>query len=268
MTLVTPQPSTQDRNPMPTASHVERVASYFQDPNPYLSRSYNLRIRSETIREMLGDRAYGAILDLGCGDGSLSLPLLGDDTRLTLIDVTPSMLERAGSRVPEEFRPNVTTRLGDIMAMDLPAEGFDLVLCMGVLAHVESPDAVLDLIASLVRPGGLLILTVSSGVHVLGWLRKSYLAAKALITRPHHRARFLSTRQVLNRLSRHGLRIRSEFRYNFPAPGMDRMVPNDRLYANIRRRYGNLARNTRAWLGSECIFALEKVQADTPTATA
>ncbi len=243
---------------MPPATHVDRVASYFHDPTAYLSRAYNLRIRSETILEMVGDRTFENILDIGCGDGSLSRPLLRPQTHLTLLDITESMLEIARSNIPESFQANVTAIHGDVMAVDLRPEDFDLVLCMGVLAHVESPEAVIERISSLLKPGGLLIVTVSSGPHIMGRLRQVYLGLKGLITRPQHRAKFLSTRKVLDQFAQLGLRLQSQFRYNFPAPLIEKMISNDRHYAGIRRRHGHVSKNTMAWLGSECIFALQK----------
>lgn len=242
--------------PMTESSHAERVATFFHDPTPYLSRSYNLRLRAEVVRELLGDRRPESILDIGCGDGSLSLPLLREGAHLVLLDLTESMLEAARARVPEAFRDQVSFRHGDVMAQDLPEHAFDLVLCLGVLAHVESPEAVIDRVCGLVRPGGLAILTVSSGLHPVGFLRSAYSRMRDLVRPPTHRLKYLSTRAVVRRCERHGLALEGGFRYNFPAPGMDRMLTNDRLYANIRRRYGTVARNTRAWFGSECILAL------------
>ncbi|HWE40368.1 MAG TPA: class I SAM-dependent methyltransferase [Isosphaeraceae bacterium] len=238
------------------AQHVERVESFFHDPKPYLSRRYNIRIRAETVREMLGDRRPTDILDLGCGDGSLSLPLLNEQSRLTLVDVTEGMLAEARSRVPAELADRVTTILGDLNAVDLPPESFDLVLCMGVLAHVESPEAVIDKLCTLLRPGGMMIVTVSSGAHVMGWLRKMYMRVKDAIKPPPYRLKWLSTRAVLDAFRRRGLVPVASFRYNFPAPGLVQLLPNDRLYKNIRLIHGNASRNRLSWLGSECIFAL------------
>jgi 2-polyprenyl-3-methyl-5-hydroxy-6-metoxy-1,4-benzoquinol methylase len=239
-------------------NHAERVASFFQDPQPYLSRSYNIQLRRETVREMLGDRQPASILDIGCGDGSISLPLLTQKNRLTLVDLTESMLVIARSRVPAYLAGKVSTLLGDVMRIDLAEAGFDLVLCLGVLAHVQSPADVIDRVCALVRPGGMAILTVSNGVHPVGLSRSFYSRLRDLVVKPTHPLNFLSSRTVLEQCGRRGLDLHVSFRYNFPAPGFDRVLSNDRLYRNIRRRYGSVARNTRAWLGSECIFGLIK----------
>jgi SAM-dependent methyltransferase len=178
-----------------------------------------------------------------------------------MVDVTEGMLAEARSRVPAGLADRVTTILGDLNAVELPPESFDLVLCMGVLAHVESPEAVIDKLCRLLRPGGMMIITVSSGVHVMGWLRKVYVRVKDAIKPPPYRLKWLSTRAVLESFRRRGLVPVASFRYNFPAPGLVQLLPNDRLYKNIRLIHGNASNNRLAWLGSECIFALAHAEA-------
>ncbi|HEU5115325.1 MAG TPA: hypothetical protein VFT74_01475, partial [Isosphaeraceae bacterium] len=62
----------------------------------------------------------------------------------------------------------------------------------------------------------------------------------------------------LDQFARLGFQLRSQFRYNFPAPLIEKMISNERHYMGIRRRHGHVSKNTLAWLGSECIFALQK----------
>ncbi|GAC1299983.1 MAG: hypothetical protein NVSMB14_10600 [Isosphaeraceae bacterium] len=240
-------------------SHARRAASFFQDPQPYLSRSYNLRLRRETVLEMLGDWRPESILDVGCGDGSLSIPLLDDKVkRLVLVDITEAMLDRARAQLPERYADRATLILGELTQVELPEGEFDLVLCMGVLAHVKSPEAVIDRVAALVKPGGRVLLTISSGRHPLGMMRALYVGAKEVAARSKHRLKWLSTRRILAHCASKGLSVAHTFRYNFPAPLMDRLVPNDRIYGNIRECYGNSIHNSRSYLGSEWIVCLTK----------
>lgn len=66
------------------------------------------------------------LLDLGCGTGKSTLPLVGRGWRATAVDLSPGMLKqleaKAGSKVTT-YRANIA---------DLPDLGeFDLVLCLG-----------------------------------------------------------------------------------------------------------------------------------------
>ena len=239
-------------------THADRVAQFFDDPDPYLRRSYNIRLRRETVREMLGERRPESILDIGCGDGSLSLQLLTGENRLMLVDITASMLEVATSRVPETLRPSVKTFHGDFLQASFEPASFDLILCMGVLAHVDSPSEVAARICTLLKPGGMAIVTISSGRHPLGWLRSKYVGMRDLFVQPLYKLKWVSSREVLRKFAAGGAALQRSFRYNFPAPFMDRLLSNDRLYTRIRRIHGRVEGNRRAWMGSEGIYALEK----------
>jgi len=73
----------------------------FEQPQWYLEkRSFNIRIRAETVRQFLGDLGFENMLDIGCGNGSISVPLLTPHNRLTLLDMSTTMLSIAQSRVP------------------------------------------------------------------------------------------------------------------------------------------------------------------------
>ena len=60
------------------ATKVERVRAVFEDAEWYFSRrAFDIRIRAETVQELVSLRDDARVLDIGCGDGSISpLPLL------------------------------------------------------------------------------------------------------------------------------------------------------------------------------------------------
>jgi len=245
-------------------SHTEQVAAYFHNPRPYLQRSYNITLRREIVQEMVGNLTPARILDIGCGDGSLSLQLLKGQTRLVLLDLSEQMLAEARANVPAELGGNVEALCGDLMSTELEPGGFDLILCMGVLAHVDSPADFIRKVCSLLRPGGSAVVTVSCGRHFFGRMRKLYLNLRDAIKQPLYRVKWLAASDVIAAFASHGVRVAKSFRYNFPAPGMDRMLTNDRLYRAIRKRHGTVENNRLAFLGSEYILCLRKDLAREP----
>jgi len=55
----------------------EHIKAAFESPQWYLSKNtYNIRIRADTVKHFASRVAAQTILDIGCGDGSLSLHLL------------------------------------------------------------------------------------------------------------------------------------------------------------------------------------------------
>ena len=114
-----------------------QVQDFFSDPERYRRRNVDLPIRPTIVRGLVGDCAGKSILDLGCGDGSLTLPLCGGASRLVLLDRSSAMLDTARRDTPVDCLGRVFYVEMDLTAYE-PDETFDLVVCVGVLAHVRS----------------------------------------------------------------------------------------------------------------------------------
>jgi SAM-dependent methyltransferase len=88
------------------------------------------------------------VLELGCGAGDLSLELLRRGARLTALDVSPRMVERARSRTAGgSFVVAPAEETG------LPDASFDLVVGKWVLHHVDVAAAAAET-RRLLAPGG------------------------------------------------------------------------------------------------------------------
>ena len=75
------------------APRVELVRTFFDQPQNYLERKrFDIRLRAETTKTFLEGTNCTKIIDIGCGDGSVSLPLLLSDRYLTLLDLSSTML--------------------------------------------------------------------------------------------------------------------------------------------------------------------------------
>src|SRR3979409_1657726 len=124
----------------PDRARVEQVRSVFDRRENYLDkRQLDIRLRTETAARLVEGKEYSNILDIGCGDGSISVPLLNARSRLTLLDISDAMLSRARSRVPTELISRATFVNQDFMEVPFEEKTFDLLICVGVLAHVASP---------------------------------------------------------------------------------------------------------------------------------
>ncbi len=152
---------------------VHQVRSVFENAPRYLnSRQVDMRVRSETVKSFAAGLNARRVLDIGCGDGSISLPLvLTSKSRLTLLDLSAGMAARAKANVPEHLAGNVEVRHEDFMAL-LESMSFDLIVSVGVLAHVDSADAFLAKIATLLRPGGSLIVEFTDCRHLVGRMER------------------------------------------------------------------------------------------------
>lgn len=98
----------------------------------------------------------GDILDVGGGAGHQSVPLARMGYRVTLLDPSPAMLERAGQRLAAEpaevaARVRLVQGRGEDIAEATGGRTFDAVLCHGVLMYVDDPE---PLVAALCAGAG------------------------------------------------------------------------------------------------------------------
>jgi phosphatidylethanolamine/phosphatidyl-N-methylethanolamine N-methyltransferase len=104
----------------------------------------------EALKLRPGDR----VLEVGVGTG-ISLPLYPRDVRITGIDVSREMLEKARARVARARLANVDALLEmDAEAMAFPDASFDKVVAMYVVSVVPRPTKLLEELHRVCRPDG------------------------------------------------------------------------------------------------------------------
>ncbi len=130
------------------------------------------QIAAEFGRDRTAPRAFEGlrILDIGCGGGLLCEPLarlgaevVGADAAERNIPVAKLHAEQSGLEI--DYRHTTAE------AIAAGGERFDVVLAMEVVEHVADPQDFLTVCASLLKPGGLTI------VSTLNRNPKSYLMA-------------------------------------------------------------------------------------------
>jgi len=111
------------------------------------------RRRHETILAWLRARDVrdADILDVSCGAGWLSDALRAFG-RVTGVDIADETVAEARARFPA-----VTFIAGDFYTVDLPAESWDVVVCVDGISCVPDPAAFVRRMAERLRPGGHLI---------------------------------------------------------------------------------------------------------------
>ncbi len=95
------------------------------------------------------------VLDCGCGLGYGSAMLADAGAGEVLgIDISAEAIEGAGRLYP---RPGVTHRCVDAITLEEASVGrFDVIVCLEVIEHVAEPQKLLDVLKSLLAPGGVL----------------------------------------------------------------------------------------------------------------
>jgi phosphatidylethanolamine/phosphatidyl-N-methylethanolamine N-methyltransferase len=113
----------------------------------------------------------GKVLEVGVGTG-ISLPSYRRDLKVTGIDLSPEMLDKARQRVTRQALGHVEAiEQMDAGDMSFADESFDVVVAMYVMTVVPDPAQVMDELARVCRPGGTVILvnhfSADGGVRAL-----------------------------------------------------------------------------------------------------
>jgi ubiquinone/menaquinone biosynthesis C-methylase UbiE len=150
---------------------------------------------------------YRRALEIGCGTGffSLNLKLAGVLQQLSVVDISPGMVE-AAKRNARGLGFSVDGRVGDAEALPFPDESFDLVVGHAVLHHVPDVELAFGEMLRVLRPGGRLVVCgepTRYGDYVARRLsRATWWAATRLTQLPALRARWARPVEELDESSR------------------------------------------------------------------
>jgi ubiquinone/menaquinone biosynthesis C-methylase UbiE len=106
-------------------------------------------------REWVTSRALGDVLEIGIGTGR-NLPYYLPDVRLTGVDLSTDMLERARIRA-QELGLKADLRLGDAKQLEFEASSFDTVVFSFALCSIPDDGAAVREATRVLRPGGRLV---------------------------------------------------------------------------------------------------------------
>lgn len=142
---------------MSTAAHARQLRD---DPVTREPWNHNLHYHP-VILAAIPDPCERA-LDVGCGEGHLSRELRRRIPHVTAMDVDGATLGRARRH---DDGIGVEYVLGDILTHTLEPAGFDFVVSVAALHHMDTAAA-LGRMAELVRPGGVLaVVGLASSRH-------------------------------------------------------------------------------------------------------
>ncbi|SSC23968.1 Methyltransferase type 11 [Klenkia terrae] len=136
--------------------HDDDVDTYTHGHADAVLQSHRWRTAENSAGYLLPHLRPGLdLLDVGCGPGTITVDLARRVApgRVLGVDVTEAPLAEARARVDGE---QVEFAVGDVYALDLPDDSFDVVHAHQVLQHLTDPVAALREMARVCRPGGLL----------------------------------------------------------------------------------------------------------------
>ena len=98
-----------------------------------------------------------AVADLGCGDGYGSYKLYKEGYKVTGVDLSKDMIERAAKRLQTE---GLNFTQGDLTKLPFAAESYDGIMAINSLEWIEVPHQGLEEMKRILRPGGKLCIGI------------------------------------------------------------------------------------------------------------
>jgi ubiquinone/menaquinone biosynthesis C-methylase UbiE len=183
----------------------------------YLKRRSQIDIRAFVVREFLSESIKDTIIDFGCGDGTVSLQFLPEAKKITLVDFSESMLNACKKKVPQQYLNRVEFIARNIVDY-IPTRKYDIVLLLGVLAHVQDGHQTIKKVCECLKPGGVCIIQITDSAKLLSKMLYTYARLTRRISSHeyYYELREMSFSEVNQVASSMGLLLLRRARYFIP----------------------------------------------------
>lgn len=238
--------------------NTSEVKAFFEKTDVYLTYNYNLRIRAETLGYFIHDLEFDRVLDMPCGTGDISAPFIHKFGRLTMMDFSENMIATAKKRVSDDQKSKVDFVHGDFYSHDFGENQYDMVMNIGILAHISNPHEFVKETMKLVKPGGYLIMQNTDSEHWFAKLIHLYLAMRRAVGKDKYKLNKVAQKDLLSQITAGGFELKDSFKYNQSFLGLSRFFSNDLKYKLTRKYFGYAGANKNATSGSDATFIFQK----------
>jgi trans-aconitate methyltransferase len=172
------------------------------DPETYGRNGAFVHQLAGGVLEWLDAQPGERILDLGCGDGQLTLRVAATGARVTGADLSPEMAAAARAR-------GVEAEVANAEALPFADGSFDAVFSNAALHWVHDHEAMLAQVHRVLKPGGRFVAEMGGHGNIAA-IRVAFIAALA---RHGHADRedgvnyYPTPESYTRRLERHGFRV-------------------------------------------------------------
>jgi 2-polyprenyl-6-hydroxyphenyl methylase/3-demethylubiquinone-9 3-methyltransferase len=133
------------------------AANWWDGSQRFLRLLHNIvPARMKHFSTVVGHWNGKAVLDLGCGGGFMAEALARAGADVIGVDPSAPAIEAAEAHARAQAL-GIDYRVGSGERIPLSDASVDCVVCVDVLEHVDSVDAVLDEIRRVLKPGGLFL---------------------------------------------------------------------------------------------------------------
>ena len=221
------------------------VHDYFNNTNNYLNKDFGITIRKEILNDILDTQVNKNILDIGCGNGGVSLDY-GFKNNLYYVDQSKEMLSLAKKNAFNKGITNISFYNCSIEKFSSKKK-YDIIILFGVLAHVDSLIVTLRQTFSLLNDNGKIIIQFSDYKKILTKINM-YFSDKI------YKKNRITMGLINQILDNYGFKIKKKIRYSILPPGIG-LLSNELLYSITSTTLNN---NLLSKLGTEIICEIKK----------
>jgi ubiquinone/menaquinone biosynthesis C-methylase UbiE len=183
-------------------------------------KSYEFGKRAALVATLVQD-ASGRLLDCACGTGEVTAIALkaGSFSHATINDISGAMLRAAKEQLKTgAFDGSLEYRQMDIRDYNPGVdERFDVILCLGLIAHVGNLGQLLGRLKAMLSRNGRIVLQTSVADH-LGVRIVRHLTARRYSRRNGYALSYYSLRDIEMSCQDAGLAVQKTARYCFGLP--------------------------------------------------
>ncbi len=117
------------------------------------------KVEKDLILKLADIQGDEQVLDLGCGTGNYSMFMAERGLKVTGMDISEHMLEKARKK-SERKGLDINFVEGDIQNLPFPDNSFDLIVSVTVFEFIPEPSAAAREAWRVLKPGGRLIIGV------------------------------------------------------------------------------------------------------------
>lgn len=151
-------------------SHAEKSKTFFNNTDNYIRSNVIITFRKLLVNKLLGKIKEKKIIDIGCGNGELTFEYLNDNY-VTFFDVSEKMLDIVKSKTPSSLKNKATYINDDIISYSFK-DKFEIIICIGVVAHVSNIEELLLKLTKLIDDDGILLLQYSDNRKLISKLNR------------------------------------------------------------------------------------------------
>ena len=210
----------------PVAAYFEKLPQIYKCQFVQKASGANFCFQKRlTLACELAGASVGRLLDCAAGTGEITCALLksGRFSYATVVDISPAMLQSANELLSAQI---TNTELefvrSDVFTFKPSDSSFDLILCLGLIAHVGRLDILLPHLKSMLAPAGRIMLQTTLTDHIGARIVRAVTAQRELARRGY-RISWFSQRDIADACHRAGLRIVEMRRHSLGIPFGDRL---------------------------------------------